>query len=410
MLTDTKIKAAKPRERAYKLGDRDGLYLHVAPSAARSWRFDYRLAGKRETLVIGRYPDVSLEAARHGVRRPGFIALADARSMVARGESPAAAKQERKAAAKIARANTLKAVAEEWYETRKPARSKSWCSNARRWLDKDILPALGSKAIKEVSINDVERLVRKVAAARGAKSGHYLRLLLASVFKSLPRALGAGNPARDLAGMIELPKGKPLGAPLPAKEIPALLAAVDRYPGRSATKLAVKLLLLTFLRKRELIEAPWSEIDLERATWTIPAERMKMRRPHVVPLARQAVECFETLKAIACGSDFVFPNVGDPRRPMSRSTLNKMLDKTGFGEKFTPHSARSTASTALNGMGWSGDAIERQLAHTERDLVRAAYNHSDMMAARTKMMQAWADYIDGLCSDAKVVPIRQHAA
>ena len=410
MLTDTKIKAAKPREGAYKLGDRDGLYLHVAPSGARSWRFDYRLAGKRETLVIGRYPEVTLEQARHGVRRPGFIALADARSMVARGESPAAAKQERKAAAKIARANTLRALAEEWYETRKPARSKSWCDNARRWLDKDILPSLGSKAIKEVTIDDVERLVRKVAAARGAKSGHYLRLLLASVFKSLPRALGVGNPARDLAGMIEVPKGKPLGRPLPAKEIPAFLEAVDRHPARSATKLAAKLLLLTFTRKRELIEATWDEIDLASASCTILAARMKMRRPHIVPLARQAVEVFEILKPLACGSDFCFPNIGDPKKPMSRSTLNKFFGEIGYGEKFTPHSARSTASTILNGMGFSSDAIERQLAHTERDLVRAAYNHSDQMEARTKMMQAWADHVDGLCSTTKVTPIRAKAA
>ncbi len=410
MLTDTKIRAAKGREGAYKLADRDGLYLHVAPSGSKSWRFDYRLAGKRETLTIGRYPDVSLEQARHGVRKPGFISLADARSMLARGESPAAAKQERKAAQKIARANTLKAIAEQWYAARVAARSKSWCENARRWLDKDIYPEFGSKPIREITINDVERLVRKIVERRGAKSANYIRLMLASVFASMPRALGAGNPARDLAGIVEVPKGKPLGRPLPEKEIPAFLEAIDRYPGRSATKLAAKLLLLTFLRKRELIEATWDEIDLGRAAWTIPAERMKMRNPHIVPLSRQAVECFEALKVMACGSAYVFPNIGDPRRPMSRSTLNKMLDEIGYGERFTPHSARSTASTILNAQGWSADAIERQLAHTERDLVRAAYNHSDQMEARTRMMQAWANYLDGLCSGTKVTPIRKAAA
>ncbi|HZM33873.1 MAG TPA: tyrosine-type recombinase/integrase [Burkholderiales bacterium] len=402
MLTDTKARAAKAREKPYKLGDREGLYLYVTPTGAKSWRFDYRLAGARETLTVGRYPDVGLGAARD--------ALSRARALLARGESPARAKQHQKATARVARANTLQALAEKWYAGRKDARSESWRGNARRWLEQDVYPALGSKPIREVNGDDIERLVRRIAEERGVRSAHYVRLLLAGVFRSVPRHLNVGNPARDVAGILELPKGKARGHPLSAKEIPGFLEAADRYPGRTSTKLAIKLLMLTFVRKRELVEAPWEELDLERGEWVISAARMKMDKPHIVPLSRQALDCFEKLKPLAMGSPYVFPNLGDPRRPMSASTLNKAFDEIGYGGKFTPHGARSTASTALNAQGWSADAIERQLAHTERDLVRAAYNHADYLEERRRMMQSWADLIDGLCAGANVSPIKKAAA
>jgi integrase len=169
--------------------------------------------------------------------------------------------------------------------------------------------------------------------------------------------------------------------------------------------------MLTFVRKSELIEATWDEINLDRAEWVITTERMKMNKPHVVPLSTQALECFRKLQPLACGSRFVFPNHGDPKKPMSASTLNMVYDRIGFGGgRFTPHGARATASTGLNEQGWSADAIERQLAHTERDEVRAAYNHADFMAERRRMMQHWADYIDGLCAGADVGSIKKHAA
>jgi integrase len=401
MLTDTKARAAKASRKTYKLTDRDGLYLFITPTGAKSWRYDYRIAGVRQTLTFGRYPDISLTVARDR--------LAEARRKVAQGISPAEVKQAGKAEAKIARANTVQALGKGWYQARSTSRSKSWCDNARRFLEQDIYLALGNKPIRDVTADDVERLVRKVAEKRGAKSAHYMRLTLAGLFKSLPRSLNAGNPARDAGTVIELPRAKPKGRPISAKEIPAFLEAADRYPGRPQTKLAIRLLMLTFTRKRELIEATWSEIDLERAQWVIGAERMKMDKPHIVPLSCQAIECFKRLKELAGDSDYVFPNLGDPRKPMGASTLNKAFDEFGYGGRFTPHGARSTASTLLNSQGWSADAIERQLAHTERDLVRAAYNHADYMEERRKMMQGWADYLDGLASGADVVAIRKRA-
>ena len=414
MLSDTKIKAAKATGKPYKLTDGEGLYLYVSAAGARSWRFDYRLAGIRETVTIGTYPEVSAELARHGTIRgrpvKGFLSHDEARAMVGRDESPAKFKQAQKAEQRMARANTLRAAAEAWYAAKASARSESWRENARRWLDQDIYPQIGEKPIKEVSSDDVERLVKVISDKRGAKSSRQARLTLAGVFKSLPKALGLGNPARDVAD-VDMPDPTPRGRPLTQKEIPAFLGAVDRYPGRTSTKLAIKLLMLTFVRKRELIEATWSELDLEGAQWVIPAERMKMKKPHIVPLSRQAIECFRKLHELACGSKYVFPNLGSQNKPMGASTVNKVFDEIGYGGgRFTPHGARSTASTMLNQHGWSADAIERQLAHTERDVVRAAYNHADFMEERTRMMQAWADYLDGLSAGANVTPIRKAAA
>ena len=407
MLTDIKARAARAKQKPYKLTDRDGLYLHVSTSGAKSWRYDYRLLGARQTLTIGQYPDVSLIVARDR--------LADARRKVAEGVSPAKVKQVAKAQAKIARKNTVQALGEEWYKVRSASQSASWADNAKRFLEQDIYPALGSKPIRDVTPDDVECLVRKVAKKRGGKSAHYMRLTLAGIYKKLPRALNAGNPARDVAtsgkdAVIELAEPKPRGRPLSAKEIPVFLEAADRYPGRPQIKFAIRLLMLTFTRKRELIEAPWTEIDLDGAQWVIPAERMKKKKPHIIPLSHQAVECFRRLKELSCGSDYVFPNLGDPKRPMNHSTLNDVFESIGYAGRFTPHGARSTASTLLNAHKWSADAIELQLAHGERNPVRAAYNHSDRMEERQKMMQAYADYLDALAAGGNVTPIKKQAA
>jgi integrase len=269
---------------------------------------------------------------------------------------------------------------------------------------------LGSRPIAEVTVDEVERLVRKIADKRGAKSAHYARLVLAQVFRALPRDLRVGNPARDAGTVVEMPKPKPKGRALSAKEIPAFLDAIDRYPAQPATKLATRLLMLTFVRKLELIHTTWSEIDIERGEWVISAERMKMDKPHIIPLSSQAIECFKRLRALPGDSDYVFPNFADHRKPMSPSTLNVLFNRAGWAGRFTPHGMRATASTGLNAQGWSADAIERQLAHTERDLVRAAYNHADFLDERKRMMQAWADYLDGLCAGADVTPIHSRAA
>lgn len=403
MLSDKKAKAAKGKDRPYKLADQGGLYLYVASSGAKSWRYDYRITGARETLTIGQYPDVSLAVARDD--------LAKARSMVAQGRSPAKAKQQAKAVVQLGRKNSVRALGDQWYADRAPSRSDSWRDNARRWLDQDIYPALGDKPIADVAMDDVERLVRAVAKKRGAVSARYAQLTLSRIFRAAPRSLAVGNPARDVGNdLIQLPEPTPKGRPLSAKEIPDFFKALGDYEGRLSTKLAARLLMLTFVRKCDLIQAPWAEVDLEREEWVISAERTKMGKPHIVPLSTQAVQCFRELQPLACGSLYVFPNAGDPRKTMSESTLNVMFNRMGYGGgRFTPHGARATASTALNEHGFTGDAIERQLSHAERDQVRAAYNHADHIPQRRQMMQQWADYLDSLCAGGAIVPFRKSA-
>jgi integrase len=249
--------------------------------------------------------------------------LEEARALVASGTSPAEAKQKTKIEERLAAKNTLQARAEEWYEAKAPRMSESWRGNARRWLDGDIYPAIGSKPIGNITITDVEGLVKRIAKNRGAKSAFYARLLLADVFRAQPRALNLGNPARDLGNTIAIPKGEPKGRPLPIRDIPGLLRAVDDYPGRPHTKLAIRLLLYTFTRKLELIELPWTELDLDRAEWTVGAERMKMEKPHIVPLSSQAVAWFKELRQLPGESEYVFPSAKASSRPLSHGALNR---------------------------------------------------------------------------------------
>lgn len=405
MLTDTEAKNAKAKATARKLADREGLYLYVGAKSgsgkpARSWRYDYRLNGRRETLTLGRYPELSLADARDE--------HAKARKLVAKGESPAKAKQAHRERQRIANANSVKAVCERWYGAREGAKSQSWRDNARRWLDEDVYPAIGTKAIQHVTADELEGIIHKTAKERGAASAHHLRLMLADVYSEQPRGLGLGNPARDIDSPPRQ-KGTPKGKPIAAKHIPALIEAIERAPARQQTKLAARLLLLTFTRKAELVRVPWAELDLPRGQWEISAERMKADRPHIVPLSQQAITCFELLKPLAAGSEFVFPNLGSQTRPMSDTTLNKFFHDIGYGH-FTPHSARSTASTILNGQGFSADAVELQLAHVEKNRTRAAYNYADKLDERKRMMQSWADHIDALCSGGNVVPMKGRAA
>jgi len=402
VLTDTKVRLAKALRKPYKRSDGGGLYLYVTPAGAKSWRYDYRLHRKRETLTFGLYPDVSLAEARERHRA--------ARRSVERGQSPARAKQVQKRASREIAGDTVEALAESWYAQKGPHRSASWRDNARRWLEQDVYPAIGSRPVTEVKPADVLDIVRRVAEERGARSAEYLRQTLSQVYGHAIRNLRATtNPARDVRGAIEHPEPK-RRAPLSAKEIPGFLGAVDTYPGRLSTKLAIKLLLLTFVRKSELIGASWGEIDFDRDEWRIPAERMKMRDPHIVPLSRQALEAFHELKALSSGSEFVLPNLGSLKRPMGANSLNVAFDRMGYGERFTPHGVRATASTILNEQGFRPDVIERQLAHAERNRIRAAYNHADYLPERRAMMQQWADYIDSLCAGADVTPIRRAAA
>lgn len=384
MLTDKAVKAAKPApgNRYRKLADQGGLYLFCTVDGTRSWRYDYRLAGQRKTFTIGLYPQVSLAEAREH--------HSDARKLVGVGQCPVLIKRRKRQAAILGAENTVKAIAEAWYAEIAPHKSESWRDGHRRRLDKYILPAMGNLPITDVEAADVLVLVKGI---KFPKTAEYVRQILARVFSFAILNLRAKtNPAREIRGAVIVPQATN-HKPIAAKNIPDFIDKIDGYSGRIQTKLAAKLLLLTMTRKCELIEAPWDEIDIEDAVWTIPPERMKRRHAHVVPLSKQALEAFKELQPMACGSRYVFPNFGNPRKPMSTSTLNGMFDRLKLD--VSPHSLRATASTVLNESAkFRPDVIERQLSHIERNRIRAAYNAAEYLDERREMMAWWADFID----------------
>jgi integrase len=396
MLTDKAVKAAKPApgNRYRKLADQGGLYLFCTVDGTRSWRYDYRLAGQRKTFCIGIYPEVSLAEAREH--------HSDARKLVGVGQCPVLIKRRKRQAAILGTENTVKAIAEAWYAELAPHKSESWRVGHRSRLDRYIYPAMGNLPITDVEAADVLALVKGI---KFPKTAEYVRQILARVFSFAIRNLRIKtNPAREIQGVVTVPEATH-HKPIAAKDIPAFIDKIDGYSGRIHTKFAAKLLLLTMTRKRELIEATWDEIDIKDALWTIPAERMKRRSGHVVPLSSQALEAFKELQPMACGSRYVFPNFGNLRKPMSPATLNVMFGRLKL--TVSPHSLRATASTVLNESAkFRPDVIERQLSHIERNRVRAAYNAAEYMDERREMMQWWADFTE---RPPNVVPMKKRA-
>jgi len=405
MLTDKACKSARPApgKRYRKLADGGGLFLFVTATGGskgrvlRSWRYGYRLHGKQQTFAIGRYPAVGLAEARERHQA--------ARKLVGLGKSPVVIKRQERRAAQLGAENTVRAIGEAWYAELAPHKSEAWRKQARGWLDGKIFPSMGSSPISDVQPADVLALCKGIAATH-PKTGEYVRLTLSRIFSYAIRNLRAKhNPAREVQGAIVVPAAEH-HKPIPAKSIPAFIETLDRYPGRVATKLAAKLLLLTMVRKRELIEATWDELDLRNGLWTIPSTRMKRREPHVVPLSKQALAAFKELKPLASDSRYVFPSLGRLDAPMSASTLNVAFERMDLD--VSPHGLRATASTVLNESGaFRPEVIERQLSHIERNRVRASYNRAEYMEERRQMLQWWADFID---KPVNVVAMRRRAS
>jgi len=401
-LTVTKIENTKPKEKPQKLGDGNGLYLYVpaiTPSAkqeksdkrparpiSKSWRYDFRFGERRYTLTFGIYPILGLADARDRLR--------EAKRQLADGINPALEKRVKKIILKTAIGDTFEAVAEDWYNAKKDLRSHAWRANNSLYLRRDLNPKIGNIPIKSVDRTLLLAVLETSKESRGVKNAERVRQAAVQVFDHAIRKIKADeNPARMLKGWAEIPR-KVSHKPLREGEIHDFLDKVDAYPGFMTTKLCIKLLLLLFVRKNEMVKAKWEEFDLERAQWIVPAERMKMKDAHTVPLCRQALSALRQLKTIGCGSPFLFPSISTIEKPMSGSTLNVAFKKMGYAGKFNPHGIRATASTWLNGNGFRPDVIERQLAHSERDQVRAAYNQADYLRERVVMMQAWADFVD----------------
>ncbi len=394
-LSDMELRRAKEGD---VLRDGGGLYLVANGAGKGLWRHDYRFNGKRLTNSFGAYPSVALAQARE--KR-----LA-AQKLLADGIDPMAEKKRAKLAAKVAAAHTFEAVAREWHENK----SADWTENTRRYtinrLERDVFPAIGSRPIADLEAPELLDLLRKVEA-RGVKEiAKRLRQCMSQVFRyAIVTRRCSRDPAADLEGALKATGGKMHHRAMPVEELPAFLKALDNYQGSEVTALALRLMVLTFVRTTELRAARWDEFDLSAAEWRIPAARMKMRDPHIVPLSRQAVAVIEALKPLAGRSPMVFPSPGK-EGTMSNNTLLFALYRMGWHKRATIHGFRALASTQLNEMGFNKDWIERQLAHGERDQVRASYNHAQYLRERRRMMQQWADWLDGVRRSVEVNPLR----
>lgn len=387
-LTDVAIRNSKPAEKQIKLFDAGGLYLLLMPNGAKYWRLKYRFAGKERVLALGVYPEVSLAEARE--QRD------EARRKLRQKIDPNNERKQTKIQLFTAAANTFEKVSIEWLEKQKPRWSAKHSTKIERAFNRYIFPELGTRPISDITAPELLKVMRKMEA-RGIHETTMKVLQNCGVIFRYGIVTGRceRNPAADLKGALTRPQSKPQAA-LTQEELPTFLTQLNQYTGHPFTKYGLQLLILTFVRTSELREAEWSEIDLdaELPIWRIPAERMKMKSDHLVPLSHQAVAILRFLQPLSGHGKYVFPCQSTLRKPMSQNTMIYALYRMGYHSRATVHGFRATASTILNEQGWRADVIERQLAHSERNKVRAVYNRAEYLAERREMMQAWADYLD----------------
>ena len=388
MLTDTRIKTAKPQEKLYKLTDERGLHLSVYPSGSKLWHMRYRYEGKEKTASLGKYPDVTLAQARE--KRDKM------RKQIANRVDPVDAQRAVKEAKKLAQTNSFEAVARTWYASWSSTKSPRHAVYVLRRLEADIFPVIGLRPVSELQAPELVAMLKAIEK-RGAldiakrahqTTGQILRYAIA-------HGLAQRNPAADIKPSdILAPSAKINHARIDAKELPDLLRKIEGYQGTPITRLAMRLMVLMFVRTGELIGARWDEFDFTDAEWRIPAQRMKMRTPHIVPLPKQAIALLKILHGVTGHRTLLFPGERDHIKPISNNTILKALERMGYKGRMTGHGFRGLASTVLHEHGFEHMHIELQLAHQERDRVSASYNHALYLKPRAKMMQWWADFLD----------------
>ncbi|MDE2410214.1 MAG: integrase arm-type DNA-binding domain-containing protein [Sphingomonadales bacterium] len=393
-LTDTGIRALKPRAKAYKAADEKGLYLLVTPSGGRLWKLKFRTAaGTEKKLSLGVYPELTLKAARD--KRD------EARRALADGVDPAEKKRRDIQAAKLSADNTFTSAAEAYIAKNERDGLAANTIVKRRWFIRVLQKSLGHRPLTEIQPIDVLRAVKPFEAAKNDEKAHRALQFVGGVFRyAVANQLATADPTRDLRGALAKRKPKHHAAIVEPERVGELLRAIDGYEGQGlpTTRLALQLSPYVFVRPSELRKAEWSEFDFEAAVWRIPAPRMKGRLEHVVPLSRQAVALFKEAQQWTGQGRYVFPSIRTHLKPMSENTVNAALRRMGFPkEEMSGHGFRALASTLLNESGkWSADAIERALAHQDRDAVRAAYHRGAHWAERVEMAQWWADHLDEL--------------
>ncbi|ENA57549.1 phage integrase family protein [Escherichia coli 2726950] len=385
-LNARQVDAAKPREKAYKLADGAGLYLEVVPSGSRYWRMKYRFNGKEKRMAFGVYPAVSLAQAR--------ALRDDAKKKLAEGIDPSLAKKEEKLVRDVQLNNTFQAVALEWHGTKVSRWSEGYASDIIEAFNKDIFPYIGQQPVNEIKPLVLLNVLRRIESRGATEKAKKVRQRCSEVFRyAIVTGRAEYNPAADLTSAMSGHESKHYPF-LTVEELPDFFKALAGYTGSPLVVLAARLLILTGVRTGELRGAFWSEFDLEKAVWEIPAERMKMKRPHLVPLSTQALEIVQQLKVMSGQYPLVFPGRNDPRKTMSEASINQVFKRIGYTGRVTGHGFRHTMSTILHEEGFNTAWIEPQLAHVDKNAIRGTYNHALYLEGRREMMQWYADYIN----------------
>ena len=401
-LTDTRIRNARPTVKTQRLYDSGGLYLEIAVTGGKLWRVKYRFDGKEKRLALGSYPAVTLADARHG--------RDDAKVLLIKGIDPSAQKKSKKLHDQLVSENTFEVIAREWLGKQKKKLASATFDKAQWTFETQVFPWLGKSVVSEITPPQLLAVLRRIEARGAHETAHRTKARCGQVFRY---AIATGRATRDtsadLRGALEPVVSKNFAAITDAKKVGELLRAIDAYSGQYVTRCALQLVPLVFVRPGELRKAAWVEFDLKQAQWRIPPERMKMREEHIVPLSNQAIEVLQDLHPLTGRGMYLFPSLRSPKEPMSENTVNAALRRMGYSkDEMTGHGFRAMASTRLNEMGFKPDVIERQLAHAERNKVRAAYNRAQYLSERIKMMQSWADYLGQLKSGGEL-PLRGKA-
>jgi integrase len=404
-LTAVAVRNAKPRETMYRLAAGKGLYLQVMSTGARYWRLKYRFAGKPRMMGVGVFPDVSLADARD--------ARDAARKLLASGVDPSMQRRVEKLTQEVSVASSLEAIARLWHKEKAPTWVDTYSGKVLRRLEMHVFPWLGPLPIASVTAPQILATMKRIHESGTTETAHRTRNYLSQIFRfAIVSGKAERDPAADVIGAIPPSEGANFPTITDPARIGELLRAIDGYQGAYVTRYALKFAPLVFTRPGELRMAEWIEVDLAKATWTVPAVRLKMRKakkvsadPHVVPLSQQAVKLLRDLYPLSGSGRYVFPGERDAKRPMSNNTINAALHRLGFKGEIVHHGMRHMASTALNELDWDENEIERQLAHKDKNRIRGIYNKAKYLAKRKKMMQAWADYLDELRDPRPAVPM-----
>ena len=400
-LSEVKVRNAKPQKYEYKLFDGGGLFLLVTPPGGKLWRFRYQFDNKEKKLSLGVYPEISLLEAR---KRRG-----EAKSQLAHGIDPGAVRKAQKQS-KIQDTEIFELIAREWHERFKPSWSVGHASKIMTRLEGDVFPYMGTKLIKDIKAPELLTVLRRVEARGTFELAHRIRTICGQVFRyAVSTGRAERDPAADLRGALSPVKTINRAAIIEPKKVGELLRAIDGYQGSFIVKCALKLAPLFFVRPGELRNAEWEEVSFENAEWNIPASKMKMKEPHLVPLSQQAIDILKELKEYTGASRYVFPSGRTFDRPMSDNAILAALRRMGYAkDEMSGHGFRAMARTILDEvLQVRPDFIEHQLAHAVRDPNGRAYNRTSHLAERKKMMQTWADYLDGLKVGAKVIPFKK---